>query len=114
MDRYSFKAKRLDNGEWETGFYVKCRGHHYILPVYDDGHGYDERYAEWVEIVPETVCQYTGLQDKNVQKIKHLPYFLPNGNLFYSHILFLSGNRLNANSTAENSRVKFPIASYQP
>ncbi len=69
MDRYSFKAKRLDNGEWETGFYVKCRGHHYILPVYDDGHGYDERYAEWVEIVPETVCQYTGLQDKNVQKI---------------------------------------------
>ena len=69
MDRYSFKAKRLDNGEWETGFYVKCRGHHYILPVYDDGHGYDERYAEWVEIVPETVCQYAGITDKNGREI---------------------------------------------
>ena len=60
MDRYSFKAKRLDNGEWETGFYVKCRGHHYILPVYDDDHGYDERYAEWIEIDPKTVCGYAG------------------------------------------------------
>ena len=69
MDRYSFKAKRLDNGEWETGFYVKCRGHHYILPVYDDDHGYDERYAEWIEIDPKTVCQYAGITDKNGREI---------------------------------------------
>lgn len=69
MDRYLCKAKRLDNAEWETGFYVKCRGHHYILPVYDDDHGYDERYAEWIEIDPKTTCQYTGMQDNNVRKI---------------------------------------------
>lgn len=41
------RAKRKDSGEWVKGFYVKCRGHHYILPVYDADHGYDERYAEW-------------------------------------------------------------------
>ncbi len=69
MDRYLCKAKRLDNGEWETGFYVKCRGHHYILPVYDDDHGYDERYAEWIEIDPKTVCQYAGITDKNGREI---------------------------------------------
>ena len=69
MDRYLCKAKRLDNAEWEKGYYVKCRGHHYILPVYDDDHGYDERYAEWIEIDPKTVCQYAGITDKNVREI---------------------------------------------
>ena len=51
------------------GYYVKCRGHHYILPVYDTDHGYDERYAEWIEVYQETVCQYTGLDDKDKRKI---------------------------------------------
>ena len=69
MDRYLCKAKRLDNAEWEKGYYVKCRGHHYILPVYDDDHGYDERYAEWIEIDPKTVCQYAGITDKNGREI---------------------------------------------
>ena len=69
MDRYLCKAKRLDNAEWEKGYYVKCRGHHYILPVYDDDHGYDERYAEWIEIDPKTVCQYAVITDKNGREI---------------------------------------------
>lgn len=66
-----FKAKRANWRElpkeewWVEGYYVKCRGHHYILPVYDTDHGYDERYAEWIEVDPKTACQYTGLTDKN-------------------------------------------------
>ncbi len=64
-----FKGKRIDNGEWVEGFYVKCRGHHYILPVYDEDHGFDERYADWIEVDPETVCQYTGLTDESGRKI---------------------------------------------
>lgn len=69
MDRYLCKAKRLDNAEWEKGYYVKCRGHHYILPIYDDDHGYDERYAEWIEIDPKTVCKYAGITDKNGREV---------------------------------------------
>lgn len=59
-NRHLYKAKRLDNGEWVEGHYVLCRGHHYILPVYDIDHGFDERYAEWIEIDLSTLCQCTG------------------------------------------------------
>lgn len=69
MDRYLCKAKRLDNAKWEKGYYAKCRGHQYILPVYDEDHGFDERYAEWFEVIQSTVCRYTELTDKNNQKI---------------------------------------------
>lgn len=70
-----FKAKRANWRElpkeerWVEGFYVKCRGRHYILPVYDTDHGYDERYAEWIEVDPETICQYIGVKDKNKKEI---------------------------------------------
>ena len=61
-----FKAKRLDNGEWMEGYYVrygfteqeKC----YIMPYYASA-----LYS--TEIDPSTVCQYTGLTDKNERKI---------------------------------------------
>lgn len=62
-----FRAK-TDNGEWVEGFYVKCRRHHYILPIYDN-QGFDERYADWIEVEEETICQYTGLTDKNGRMI---------------------------------------------
>lgn len=64
-DRHLHKAKRMDNGEWIEGFYVLCRGHHYILPVYDIDHGFDERYAEWIEVDPSILCRCTGMMDKN-------------------------------------------------
>lgn len=60
-----YKAKERCNGAWVQGFYVLCRGHHYILPVYDIDHGFDERYSEWVEIDLSTLCRCTGLADKN-------------------------------------------------
>ena len=61
-----FKAKRLDNGECVDGFYC-CIGpvgqeKHYIIPEYASAF-----YG--VEVDPSTVCQYTGLTDKNGTKI---------------------------------------------
>lgn len=60
---YLYKAKRIDNGEWIEGYYVKCRNHYYILPTYNE-QGFDERYTEWAEIDAFTLCQCTGTKDK--------------------------------------------------
>ena len=61
-DRYLFKAKRLDNGEWVVG-YIARYGHtgkekYYIIPSYAS-----DLYA--IEVDPSTICQCTGLKDKN-------------------------------------------------
>ena len=66
MREILFKAKRLDNGECVDGFYC-CIGpagqeKHYIIPEYASAF-----YG--VEVDPSTVCQYTGLTDKNRKKI---------------------------------------------
>ena len=69
-NRYLYKAKKIYKEEWVEGFYVLCRGHHYILPVYDLDHGFDERYSEWFEIEPSTLCQCTGMcGDKSLSLI---------------------------------------------
>ena len=68
-DRYLFKARRIDNGEWVTGQYVKG------LDMYDkEVHLIFEPttifYSSgetdgWSEVDPSTICQCTGLKDKN-------------------------------------------------
>lgn len=70
-----FKAKRKDWKElpkeqwWVEGYYVYCRKRHYILPVLNKAIGFDEREDEWIEIDPDTLCQFTGLTDKNGKRI---------------------------------------------
>ena len=66
MRNILFKAKRLDNGEWVEGYAVnygftgKQKWH--IVPFWaSDLYSY--------EIDPSTICQYTGLTDKNGNKI---------------------------------------------
>ena len=67
MREILFKARRIDNGKWIEGYYQKkydlLGKRHLIL--------YVDNYVRWecVEIVPETLCQFTGLYDKNGKKI---------------------------------------------
>lgn len=63
-DRYLFKAKRVDNGEWVVGFYTYIYKKHYIYTGQLIHSGlYD--VAERFEVDPSTICQCTGLKDKN-------------------------------------------------
>lgn len=78
-----FKAKKKDNGEWVEGYYI----YHIkrtICPLGDSVKPEDEQhvimqdgFSDWnmprntvvYEINPDTLCQYTGLTDKNGRKI---------------------------------------------
>lgn len=64
-----FKAKRIDNGEWVEGQYA------YITnPLTEDGKPIKHLICNGTNIFndlidPDTICQYTGLTDKNDKKI---------------------------------------------
>ncbi|MEY8428444.1 YopX family protein [Lachnospiraceae bacterium 46-15] len=59
MREILFRAKRLDNREWIEGDLVHAPDGRTAISTYDD----------LVETVPETVCQWTGLTDKDSRKI---------------------------------------------
>ena len=67
-DRYLYKAKRIDNGEWVDGLYVKGSDMYgketHVIFETDAifySHGETDGFAE---INPATICQCTGLKDK--------------------------------------------------
>ena len=69
MREILFKAKRIDNGEWVEGQYA------YITnPLTEDGEPIKHLICNGTNIFndlidPVTLCQYTGLTDKNDKKI---------------------------------------------
>ena len=65
MREILFKAKRLDNGEWVEGYYIGPIG---VLDVHEICDVHDITGPR-VEVDPSTVCQYTGLTDKNGKRI---------------------------------------------
>lgn len=74
MREILFKAKRIDNGEWVEGCYAECNGKTFI--GIDISIGIDDIFEvfctpliRWLEVDPETLCQFTGLCDKNGNKI---------------------------------------------
>ena len=63
QDRYLFKAKRIDNGEWIQGYVVQTVEGSYIVIPYK--HSTILGKGSIIEINPSTICQCTGLKDKN-------------------------------------------------
>ena len=68
MREILFKAKRIDNGKWFEGYYQKrydLLGNEEHLIFHADSY----KVWEYAEIDPETLCQFTGICDKNGNKI---------------------------------------------
>lgn len=73
-DRYLFKAKRVDNGEWVVGSLISMPYGGYMIDRVADS----RRFR--VMINPSTICQCTGLKDKNNKliwenDIIHKPFY---------------------------------------
>lgn len=73
MREILFKAKCLDNGEWVEGnlFWQMYDGVTTLCiqtePI--NANDYGDIIGDWYMVDPETVCQYTGMTDKNGAKI---------------------------------------------
>ncbi len=78
MREILFKAKRIDNGEWIEGnlvFLFPKKVHEaFIIPI-KFGNAFmqlregDLGFRYWYKVDKETLCQFTGLCDKNGNKI---------------------------------------------
>lgn len=68
-DRYLFKAKRLDNGEWEIGSLIALpTGEYEISNKCNNPPDCDPMWDKVVithKVDPTTICLCTGLKDKN-------------------------------------------------
>lgn len=65
-DKYLFKAKRVDDGEWVTGSLITCEdGTCKIATSCLEGKADEPILVCAYDVDRDTICQCTGLKDKN-------------------------------------------------
>lgn len=97
-DRYLYKAKRLDNGEWVEGYLIKVKRDFYIcahpyecMKVHSSNDGQFYGFGGFKLVDPSTICQCTELPDKNNKKIWEndiTRLILTNGEVRYFKVSF--------------------------
>ncbi|MDY4921752.1 YopX family protein [Frisingicoccus sp.] len=60
-----FRAKKVDGGEWVKGYIVKKHGLYFLYDIENSNTCRQNNYL----IEENTICQYTGENDKNGQEI---------------------------------------------
>lgn len=66
MREIIFRGKQIDNGEWIEGSYIHLNVNADFIC---QGRSFNSLIPIKIEVIPETVGQYTGLTDKNGKKI---------------------------------------------
>lgn len=104
-NRYLFRAKRTDNSEWVEGFLFQlcydstfcwCIGNEPLSPNdYSGLYGFNR---EWFYIDESTICQCTGLKDKNGKMIwendilvGYLDDMFPENSTYVTVVWYISG-----------------------
>lgn len=60
-----FRAKKVNDGEWVYGYIVKKHGLYFLYDIKNSDTCRQNNYL----VEEDTICQYTGLTDKNGKKI---------------------------------------------
>lgn len=74
-DRYLFRTKRIDNGEWVEGYLICLNKNAFITinieEIMEAYRNSEEIYGfgNYVKVDPSTICQCTGLSDESGKKI---------------------------------------------
>ena len=85
-DRYLYRAKRTDNGEWVEGYLIYAKKDYYIcenpyecMSEYSSLNGQSYGFGGFKLVDPSTICQCTGLKDKNGKLIWEKAMLAGNG-----------------------------------